>query len=186
MRGLTADEICDAFNAGFADDAVQLIGGAEEPSFRPGHRREPARLLFVGDFARSALHEIAHWSLASRSERRMTDYGCRYVPPPRCLARQLQFCIRELEVQALEAVLCRSCAVPFEVSMDDPGNGSADMLRADFASRVARAADRLVHDLPPAAERFIHMVCRRYRPVPNRGTAASSTPVPAAYAVDAG
>ena len=50
----------------------------------------------------SALHEVAHWCIASAGRRRCRDYGYWYIPPPRDATAQTEFFAVEARVQALE------------------------------------------------------------------------------------
>ena len=54
-----AGAIASAFEDCFASFGTVLVGGAEEPLYRPSQGGEPAKLVFREDFPASALHEIA-------------------------------------------------------------------------------------------------------------------------------
>lgn len=126
-------EIAARFNAAFggASDCrceragdpppTRLRGGASEPLFVPAAAGRPALIRYRGDFAQSALHEIAHWCLAGPSGRRQADYGLIYEPPPRGADAQARFYAAEVPVQALEMLLARAAGVPFHFSPDNPG-----------------------------------------------------------------
>ena len=116
--------------------ATLLIGGAEEPLYLPAAPgRSRALLRYTRDYARSALHELAHWSLAGPQRRELVDYGYWYRPPPRSKAEQARFFAAELRVQALECLFCEVCGVVFHVSADNIGADTSG-----FASRVETAA----------------------------------------------
>lgn len=116
-RGVDHDGIRYLFNSLF--DCTKIIGGAQEPFYAAASQGRPALIHYREDFAESALHEIAHWSLADSDQRRLSDYGHRYVPPPRSLMEQRNFFAAELPVQALERVLACAAGIEFRVSVDD-------------------------------------------------------------------
>ncbi|HEX7035980.1 MAG TPA: elongation factor P hydroxylase [Pseudomonadales bacterium] len=128
--------IAGRFNARFGRRAgVLLVGGAAEPLYTPGSGRYPALIRYTHDYARSALHEIAHWLLARPDRRRLVDYGLWYRPPPRSAAEQARFYAAEVPVQALEMLLSEAAGVPFRFSADNPGIDH-DTARLSFESRV--------------------------------------------------
>lgn len=129
-------EIAGRFNARFGRrHGVLLIGGAPEPLYTPGHGPHPAQIRYTRDYARSALHEIAHWLLAAPERRSRIDYGMWYRPPPRSAADQARFYAAEVPVQALEMLLSEAVGVAFRFSADNPGadDGAA---RLTFEARV--------------------------------------------------
>lgn len=111
------DSIRYLFNALF--DCTELVAGAHEPYYVASAGAERARIHYREDFAQSALHEIAHWSLADHHQRRLPDYGYAYVPPPRSALEQQVFFAAELPVQALERVMAQAAGIEFRVSVDD-------------------------------------------------------------------
>jgi elongation factor P hydroxylase len=118
-----------------------LIGGATEPLYLPAARRRPALIRYTRDYARSALHEIAHWLLASVRGRRQVDYGMWYQAPPRSDADQARFYAAEVPVQALEMALSHSCGVEFRFSADNPGADDGCQRLAFEAAVRSRFAD---------------------------------------------
>ncbi len=129
---------------------VQLIGGAEEPLYLPAVRTDPATIRYTRDYARSALHEIAHWCIAGEDRRDLPDYGYWYSPPPRDARQQRAFCAAEVAVQSLEKLFASACGVGFAVSIDNPGESAA--LEEQFADTVARRVEGLSeHDLSARA-----------------------------------
>ena len=115
--------------------ATLLIGGADEPLYLPARCRERALLRYTRDYARSALHELAHWSLAGARRRGLVDFGYWYSAPPRSDAEQAKFFAAELRVQALERQFCEVCGLAFQVSADNIGVDASD-----FAAQVEDAA----------------------------------------------
>jgi elongation factor P hydroxylase len=117
--------------------ATLLVGGAEEPLYLPPSGRRPALIRYTRDHAQSALHEIAHWLLASPRRRNLVDYGLWYQPPPRSPADQARFYAAEVPVQALEMLLAGACGLPFRFSADNPGADGGCARRA-FETAVRR------------------------------------------------
>jgi len=115
-------QICECFNKVFGVRyQVRLQGGGHEPDYLPGDEQSLAVIVAREDFAASALHEAAHWCVASRKRRALPDYGYTYLPPPRSRAEQAIFFAAEERVQAVEWYLARRAGVEFRASADDPG-----------------------------------------------------------------
>ena len=150
-------EIAGRFNCGLGRRAATLlVGGGNEPLYLPPRGRQPAMIRYTRDYARSALHELAHWTLASARRRTLVDYGYGYVAPPRGPADQAAFFDSELRVQALESLFCRACGLDFHVSADNIGAGNIGAEAGAFAERVDNAAERLSQSgLPGSAARIM-------------------------------
>ena len=120
MTGINHAQIAACFNATFSSAwQVRIQGGAQEPLYRPaGSACTQSRLYYREDFAASALHEIAHWCIASVARLAREDFGYVYIPPPRTSAAQDQFLALELRTQALERVFAGAAGVPFRPSYD--------------------------------------------------------------------
>ena len=100
---MNAARIIQIFNTCFAQShATRLIGGGAEPLYLPASGSDTAQLIFRDDYASSALHEAAHWCLASSVRRQQTDFGYRYIQSPRSAVEQSQFYRLELRSQSLE------------------------------------------------------------------------------------
>ena len=97
-----------------------MQGGGKEPDYLPGVDQSLALIVAREDFPASALHEAAHWCVASRRQRALPDYGYSYVPPPRSSAEQAAFFAAELRVQSVEWYLARRAGIAFRASADDP------------------------------------------------------------------
>ncbi len=156
--GLSQAQICDCFNRLFAARyRVQLRGGGVEPDYLPPTQLAPGALIAREDFAASALHEAAHWCVASTARRAQIDYGYVYLPPPRSAAEQQQFFASELRNQAVELYLSAAAGVPFRASADDPDLGLAQLeafeeqVRALTAQWEGVAAPPLLVSAPPRA-----------------------------------
>jgi elongation factor P hydroxylase len=147
-------QIADCFNSLF-ERQVRLVGGGREPFYQPAVSGRPAVIRYTRDYAQSALHEIAHWCLATPAARRQTDYGLAYQPPPRSPADQAKFYADEVPVQALEWVFARACGVTFSLSADNPGMDH-DPTRPQFERRVRAAHRRLLKvGLPDPAKEVL-------------------------------
>ena len=114
--------------------ATVLEGGAAEPYYQPG---VPCRIVFRSDYIRSALHEVAHWSLAGTERRRVTDYGYWYSPNDRDLISQSAFFVVEARPQAIEWLFCEVWKISFFPSVDSfsPDLKGSDVLH--FRQRIA-------------------------------------------------
>ena len=102
---------------GVSDNTV-LIGGANEPFYQPG---SPHRIYFRADYFRSALHEVAHWSVAGQRRRELPDYGYWYSPEGRDDDQQQAFFMVEARPQAIERCFCEALGVAFSPSVDNVG-----------------------------------------------------------------
>lgn len=140
-HSLAHRRISGRFNARFATRRpapTLLVGGAAEPVYLPARGARPATIRYTRDYARSALHELAHWCLATRRERELEDYGLWYLPPPRSPAEQARFYRAEVPVQALEMLLSRACGIDFRFSADNPGADDGPARQAFEARVLAR------------------------------------------------
>jgi len=149
-----AERIAATFNRTFvASHRTLLVLGGDEPLYEPGVGSDCARIVCNRDYPASALHEAAHWCLASPARRRLVDYGYWYVPPPRPRDIQRRFLAAEVRNQALESLFARAARVEFHVSLDDPGDVGAEAIR--FAADVAVHAARFESEsMPRRAARF--------------------------------
>lgn len=154
-------ELCELFNATFANERTVLQGGAAEPEYVPWNGDEPARVIFTRDYFASALHEIAHWCIAGHARRQQRDYGYWYAPDGRTPEQQAAFAQVEAKPQGLEWAFHLAARHPFHVSCDnldgDPGDTQA------FAEAVVAAAQKWYErGYPPRAQRFIDALAQRY------------------------
>lgn len=120
-------DIADIFNTtlGSSYNTV-LLGGSDEPFYFPSVEGSKSVILYTRDYVRSALHELAHWSIAGEEGRNLIDYGCEYNPPPRTVTEQQDFFLAELKVQALEKIYCDILHLDFCVSSDAFGFDSTN------------------------------------------------------------
>ena len=121
-------QIAAVFDRCFAGDyRTQLCGGAEEPLYVPaGSQGELHTVWYREDFARSALHEAAHWCIAGDARRQLDDYGYWYEPDGRNEVQQREFERVESRPQALEWFFAMAAGLPFRVSIDNLSGGDID------------------------------------------------------------
>lgn len=129
-------DLIDLFNGVFlGSHDTCLIGGADEPEYRPADTESAYhRIIFRQDYVSSALHEVAHWCIAGQSRRLCLDYGYWYVPDGRSQKEQSLFEQVERKPQALEWIFSRAAGVRFRVSEDNldigvdaDGDGGLDL-----------------------------------------------------------
>jgi elongation factor P hydroxylase len=148
-------QLIEVFNDLFADSCNTLLsGGAEEPVYLPAEGMgDYHQLIFRQDYFSSALHEIAHWSIAGEQRRQRVDFGYWYQPDGRSVNEQSAFEQVEIKPQALEWIFSVAAGHRFQISAD---NLSADIDASDaFAAAVAEQAQSwCVGSLPTRAALF--------------------------------
>ena len=130
---------------------TQLVGGACEPEYIPAAAPDGLhRILYRNDYIASALHEMAHWSIAGATRCLQQDYGYWYEPDGRNDQQQALFEQVEVKPQAIEWLFSKACGLPFRVSADNLGQscGPSD---AFVASIIAQVKYYTEHDLPAKA-----------------------------------
>ncbi|HYW03349.1 MAG TPA: elongation factor P hydroxylase [Gammaproteobacteria bacterium] len=157
------DELIRLFDRTFADsENTVLVRGGEEPLYLPAdgaHSRH--RILFAHGFFASALHEIAHWTIAGAARRKRVDYGYWYRGDGRTASEQADFESVELRPQAIEWAFSLAARCRFRVSVDNLSGAPVD--RQAFRARVHRELRRFDHEgFPPRARRFIDVLCRAF------------------------
>lgn len=142
----------------------QDIGNATEPVYLPSDAHCPVhRIVFAHGFFASALHEIAHWTLAGTRRRTLVDYGYWYEPDDRDAGSQAEFERVEAKPQAIECAFSRAAGFPFRVSADNLSGITVD--RAAFAGKVETALARFERGgFPPRAQQFMDVLANFYRP----------------------
>ena len=133
---------------------TQLIGGGDEPEYIPASDGGVHRILYRNDYIASALHELAHWSIASATRGELSDYGYWYEPDGRNKQQQQLFEQVEIKPQAIEWLFAIACGVAFSVSADnlDQSTGPSE---AFVANVVAQAKHYCSGNLPPRAYQII-------------------------------
>lgn len=117
-----------------------LQGGGDEPVYLPPHAGRSATIIYRLDYSASALHEVAHWSIAGPRRRAQKDFGYPYLAPPRDAVQQALFCALETKTQALEAIFAAAAGVEFTVSTDDldAHQATAEEQRAAFVRKIGQ------------------------------------------------
>jgi len=144
--------VIQIFNQLFAEsENTLLVSGAKEPFYKASTKDSKAKIHSREDYLSSALHEIAHWTIAGEKRREMDDFGYWYEEEGRTLEQQLQFEQVEIKPQAIEWLLSLACNQSFYFSAD---NLSQEMEASnDFKQSVyQQAGDYIQNGLPPRAE----------------------------------
>jgi len=130
---------------------VELKGGAREPFYCPAEKPEQYhQVIYTLDYPASALHELAHWCLASDEQLRLQDWGHWYVPDGRAAREQERFQRAEARVQALEWILSQAAGRPFRESSDNLNGAAVD--EAVFKKAIYRQVQVFCEQgLPPRA-----------------------------------
>ena len=156
VKDLNAPRIERIFlNVFAADFNTRLVGGAEEPLYRPAANGTPAEIHYRHDYRRSALHEVAHWCVAGPRRRLLTDYGYWYSTDERGLTKQAAFFCVEARPQALESFFCEAAGIAFSPSIDNLSlQIPLDMLE-QFQNKLRWEQEQFhKHGLPERAARF--------------------------------
>jgi len=144
-----------------SDYDTRLVGGFCEPFYKASRGGASAEIRFTHDYARSALHELAHWCVAGKVRRQHDDYGYWYAPDGRTDAQQQLFFRVEVVPQAIEKHFCMALDIPFAVSVDNLGNRGVTG-SAEFSAAVDERFARYRHEgLPERAARIFR--CLRAR-----------------------
>jgi len=132
-----------------------LLGYADEPLYQPADKPNTQhKIHFSHDYAASALHEIAHWTVAGAQRRLQVDYGYWYAPDGRDARQQSLFEQVEVKPQAIEWIFSLAAGMPFNISAD---NLNADLGASEQFKQAVwqQACDYLdKHSLPPRAAQF--------------------------------
>ena len=114
---LDAIQLISLFNQTFIEMFdTELIGGADEPLYRPMTKTESAKVIFREDYISSALHEISHWVIAGDARRLLEDYGYWYETDGRDTCQQKAFEDVEIKPQAIELLFHFAANIPFKGS----------------------------------------------------------------------
>lgn len=91
-----------------------------EPLYQPAASATGQHTIhFTRDYFSSALHEIAHWTIAGSERRQMLDYGYWYSPDGRTATQQRSFEQVEIKPQAIEWIFSLACKQRFHISADN-------------------------------------------------------------------
>jgi len=165
------DELIGLFNGLFQNRwRTVLVRGDSEPLYLP--RDETCfcdRLIFANGYFSSALHEIAHWTIAGKRRRRLPDFGYWYRPDGRDLCQQREFERVEVKPQAIEWAFSAACNLRFHFSADNL-NGEPSDDTAFKQSVLSQLHHYLRVGFPRRAAMMLSALAERF------GTQASLTP----------
>lgn len=124
-----AEDLVKIFNKCFFENYNTLLEfGTDEPIYLPASEKNPHNVIyFAHGYFSSALHECAHWLIASTHRRTLVDYGYWYVPDGRSEAEQKNFLKVEIKPQALELLLSMACGYKFQFSLDNLNGEETDL-----------------------------------------------------------
>ncbi len=149
----------------YKDYQTLLIGGADEPLYRPAFSADKPHCLFYrADYFASALHEIAHWCIAGVERRQQEDWGYWYCSDGRSPEQQRAFESVEVKPQAVEWMLSVAAGAPFRISRDNLlGLGNKVEEGDTFKSTVATQVQCYRQGaLPSRAQQFFLALSERY------------------------
>lgn len=157
---LDCQQIKSVFEQEFADTyRVQLSGGAEEPLYIPSDTQN--QIIYTRDYPASALHEIAHWCLASAEQLQLKDWGHWYTPDGRTAEQQRTFQRAEARVQAIEWLLSIGAGRPFRESSDNLSGEAID--DSEFKDQIYQQAVRWCERGLPERARQLFCAFAKYR-----------------------
>lgn len=172
-----ASNIIHLFNQCFEHTEHTILqGDADEPLYQPSpHKSDtpnhteashPNIIYFTKDYTSSALHEIAHWTLAGKERRTQIDYGYWYEPDGRTHAQQALFEKVEVKPQAIEKLFSNACGQPFTISADNLESGiqSSNAFEQSVHTQAQRYQTGM-DALPPRAALFLGALKRRFKSV---------------------
>jgi len=146
------NQLVEIFNQLFGkSENTRLETGAEEPFYQAAKSskfasKESAIIFSRDDYFSSALHEIAHWTIAGKERRQLDDFGYWYEPEGRSAEQQLEFEQVEVKPQAVEWLFSLACNHPFYFSAD---NLSQSLVASDeFIAAVKKQARDYLNDSP--------------------------------------
>ena len=137
MKQHDCQDLIEIFNNLFAhSEKTILIGNGIEPLYLPGDANSLLnRIIFTQNYFASALHEIAHWCIASPQRRMQVDYGYWYNPDGRTAEQQRLFEQVEVKPQALEWIFSLAAGTKFAVSIDNL-TGESSNNQTEFAEKI--------------------------------------------------
>ncbi len=151
------------FHQVFQDEYnITLEFGADEPFYYAAKNKSERNILYCReDFFASALHEIAHWSLAGVERRKKDDYGFWYSPDGRDIEKQREFERVEIKPQAIEKAFSEACNYPFKASVDNLSLENYDP--SSFISNINKQFNLYKETrFPLRAQRFINALEQFY------------------------
>jgi len=157
------DKLVEIFNDLFEkSEKTRLQMGADEPFYQAPQADKLAVIYFREDFFSSALHEIAHWTLAGAARRLQDDFGYWYEADGRTSQQQAEFERVEVKPQAVEWLLSLASNHRFHFSADNlaQNNEASD----DFKQAVHQQATIYRQQgLPVRAQRLFEQLMSHFR-----------------------
>ena len=155
--------LVDIFDRLFLNaENTKLEMGAAEPFYKAATNKQPAIIFAREDYFSSALHEIAHWTIAGEARRLIDDFGYWYEPEGRTIEQQQEFEQVEVKPQAIEWLLSLACGHSFNFSADNVSAGIDASL--SFKKAVTQQAEYyLRYGLPPRAQQFFDALSEFFR-----------------------
>jgi len=152
------------FNQLFAQSENTLLEmGADQPFYQSSKEGKFAIIYAREDYFSSALHEVAHWTIAGRQRRQKDDFGYWYEPEGRSVRQQQEFELVEVKPQAIEWLFSLACDHPFHFSADN-------LLKSlnpseDFILAVKKQARDYLNNssMPRRAELLFEKLKQHYR-----------------------
>ncbi len=137
----------------YSSENTILRSGANEPFYQSWVGEQPAVIYSRENFFSSALHEIAHWSIAGQQRRQLDDFGYWYEPDGRNSHQQAEFERVEIKPQALEWLFSLACNHPFNFSADNLN--ATEGCSTEFKQQVYQQAKYYLNNgLPARAQLF--------------------------------
>jgi len=166
-------DLVDIFNQLFATSENTILEtGAKEPFYQAAGAEQTAIIFSRDDFFSSALHEIAHWTIAGNERRKLDDFGYWYEAEGRSEEQQQEFELVEIKPQAIEWVLSLACNHRFHFSADNIAKGLEASETFKDCVRL-QALDYLKSSLPKRAQLLYQELIKHFR----RGEAVRSAEV---------
>lgn len=144
-----------------SDFNTRLVSGHPEPFYKAATANESAIIYSREDFLSSALHEIAHWSIAGESRRQLDDFGYWYQPDGRDPQAQKVFESVEVRPQAVEWALSIAMSHGFHCSADNLAQDAG--VSAQFQLAVlSQLEDYWKRGLPQRAQQLFNALIEIY------------------------
>lgn len=158
-------DLIDIFHRDFYQQYnTKLVKGQDEPIYLPANVScSYHQIVFAHGFFRSALHELAHWSIAGEERQLKEDWGYWYIPDGRNQKQQARFEQVEVKPQAVEWAFSLACNIKFDVSADNLSGCGSDS--EHFKEKVyQQVLHYFQQGFPVKAQLLITALMAFYRP----------------------
>ena len=157
------EKLTQIFNQLFGQSEKTLLKmGADEPFYQAAKEGEKAIIFAREDYFSSALHEIAHWTIAGEARRQLDDFGYWYEPEGRSEQQQREFELVEIKPQAVEWLLSLACNHGFHFSADNLSQ-AIDASESFKHSVHNQAVEYLTSPLPKRAQLLFEQLKKHFR-----------------------